>query len=146
MKHRKYRGAQAFSPAPHDGDIDPSAFFGRARGRTHRPPRADHKTQQLCRQAFRALTSALGGECGDPLLQILVVHAVSPAPNAGRLLVDVYAGPGAGEDPPHEILRRLHDVDGLLRHAVAEAIVRKRAPDLIFRVVTPGFDHEEGRP
>ena len=101
----------------------------------HRSARAEHKTRQLCRQAYRALVSALAGECGDPVLQGLTVLAVTPGPDASRLLVDVQPGAEALRLPLHEILGRLEHVRGLLRHAVASAIVRKRAPELVFRCV-----------
>ena len=134
MKHRTPRGASAHSPSPLELDAETSAFFRRARD-----ARVDHKTLQLCRQAFRALSLALGGECGDPILQSLSVYAVTPAPNAGRLLVDLCRDSNAKPMPPHEILERLEGVRGLLRHAVAESIVRKRAPELIFRIVSPDY-------
>jgi ribosome-binding factor A len=106
--------------------------------RSHqRSGRAEHKTQQLCRQAYRALVGALAGECGDPVLQSLNVVGVAPAPDATRLLVDVQPGTGTERAALHEILERLDRVRGLLRHAVAVAIVRKRAPELVFRCLAP---------
>jgi ribosome-binding factor A len=106
-----------------------------------RPARAQYKTRQLCRQAYCALTSALSGEVGDPLLQSLTVVDVTPAPDATRLLVDLAPGACSTEAPPlHEVLARLDAVHGLLRHAVATAIVRKRAPELVFRYAPQGGD------
>src|SRR5687768_1969741 len=63
-------------------------------------PRRDYKTQQLCRQVSRALSLALAGECADPMLQDLVVHSVLPAPNASRLLVNVYLSTRRDDDMP----------------------------------------------
>lgn len=99
--------------------------------------RRDHKTAQLCRQVFRALSLALG-ECGDDLLRELVVVEVRPAPDAGRLLVTVT--PSAAGDPLDllDLLGRLDRAGGRLRHAVAEAITRKRAPELAFTFAPAG--------
>jgi ribosome-binding factor A len=98
--------------------------------------RAEHKINQLCRQAYRALASAFAGEVGDPLLQDLAVVSVTPAPDATRLLVELSPFWSSADRPPpplHDVLERLDRVRGLLRHAVATAIVRKRAPELVFR-------------
>src|SRR5215510_3945579 len=54
------------------------------------------KALQLCRQVSEALGSALAG-CADAVLQDVLVVAVEPAPNAGRLLVTVAAAPSAAD-------------------------------------------------
>ena len=136
MRQHRSRGGRAQSPPSHEADA--YALFGRARD-----ARTDHKTQQLCRQAFRALTIAWMDGSGDPALEHLFVQAVTPAPNAGRLLVDFCAGPVADPLPHHELLARLENLRGLLRHAVAEAITRKRTPELIFRIIAAEFSREE---
>lgn len=95
--------------------------------------------------------TALAGEVRDPLLQGLMVVAVTPAPDARRLLVDLSPGAAAAADleneplPLHEVLHRLEDVRGLLRHAVAEAIVRKRAPELMFRLLPIAVEGGDAR-
>ncbi len=131
MRHHNRRGSGC-APFPQPADDDSSAYFSRAHRQNRR---AQHKTQQLCRQAFRALSSALAGECADPLLQNLVVRDVLPAPDARRLVVEIYLAPGSETMPLVEVIERLQRAAGLLRHAVATAIVRKRAPELVFRVV-----------
>ena len=62
-------------------------FAGRRReGGVRRENRQQHhKTLQLCRQAQRALSLALAGECDDDLLRSLYVESVVPAPDASRL-------------------------------------------------------------
>jgi ribosome-binding factor A len=125
--------------------------------------KSDRHVQQLCRQVERTLGIVLGGEVADPVLQNLMIESVTPAPDAGRLLVRVYdpyrgtmgAGPGAAEpdrdaeaairadleknsSTQADILDRLNRVRGLLRREVAAAITRKRAPELIFQLVIPG--------
>lgn len=101
----------------------------------------DHKTAALCKQVGRAVSLALTGECGDPVLQGLIVEEVLPAPNAGRLLVRVLWRTGPEAQGIAEVLQRLAAVEGLLRARVTEAIVRKRAPELAFAVVPLGLPH-----
>jgi ribosome-binding factor A len=100
-------------------------------GRSGRRSSENHKTLALCRQAQRALSLSLGGECGDDVLNSLYVEAVQPAPDATHLLVRVVVPARVGV-PISEVLTRLERVRGLLRAAVAQAITRKRAPELSF--------------
>lgn len=111
--------------------------------------KARHKDQQLCRQVSQTLGLALAG-CGDALLRDLYVADVIPAPDAGRLLVSVSAMSGltsSESDQPRDvmsaeqmsqILGRLQGAAPMLRREVACAITRKRAPELLFRVVASG--------
>jgi ribosome-binding factor A len=101
---------------------------------TFRQDKPDHKTAALCKQVQRALSMTLSGECGDPLLQSLLVESVSPAPHAGHLLVRLLAREGS----PADILVRLEQVAGLLRSAMAASINRKRTPQLSFQIVPLG--------
>lgn len=96
--------------------------------------RSDHKTAQLCRQAFCALSMALGA-CGNEVLRGLVVHDVAPAPNAGRLLVRVGFSSASERVGVAEVMARLEEASGFLRREVAAAITRKRAPELMFMLV-----------
>jgi ribosome-binding factor A len=107
-----------------------SSFFD-ASGRNKR---AAQKTAQLCRQVFRAVSLALG-ECGDEALRELTVVDVLPAPDASRLMVRVAVSASADPLAPHEVLARLAEAGGFLRRAVAAAITRKRAPELMFAFV-----------
>ena len=96
---------------------------------------ANRKALLLCGEAERTLSAVLAGECGDDVLRNLVVASVQPAPTSARLLVTVYAAtPIEGVDAP-AILARLERARGLLRTEVASALHRRRAPDLMFRVV-----------
>jgi len=107
-------------------------MFGRSLDR-----KSARKAAQLCRQVQRALLMALAGDCADDALQDLYVQDVTPAPDASRLRVELACGATAAQVPPHEILRRLTQMRGVLRAAVAEAIVRKRVPELTFVLVGP---------
>lgn len=111
--------------------------------------KARHKDQQLCRQVAQTLSLALAG-CGDALLRDLYVADVVPAPDAGRLLVSVYPmtaltssesnqpGDVMSAEQMSQILGRLEAAAPMLRREVASAITRKRAPELLFRVVASG--------
>ena len=100
----------------------------------------DYKTAALCKQVRRAVSLTLSGECGDPVLQELMVDEVLPAPNAGRMLVRVMLRVRADGPGMIDVLQRLAKVEGLLRASVGAAIARKRTPELAFdvRLVGPG--------
>jgi ribosome-binding factor A len=79
------------------------------------------------------LNQVLGGECNDELLRSLYVTSVTPDPDAAQLLVMVVpALPGEILEPV-EVLKHLSARAGQLRHAVANSITRRRAPQLIFQ-------------
>jgi ribosome-binding factor A len=110
------------------GEGENSSSFFESHGRGRR----DHKTAQLCRQVFRAVSLALA-ECGDDVLRELVVHEVEPAPDASRLLVRVgFSASVADVSGVADVLGRLAQASGFLRREVASAITRKRAPELMF--------------
>ena len=132
------RNRRARGRAPHAPDQDAFLQLNETTGSsfsTGRHKRADHKTRQLCRQVFRALSGGLAGEASDDILLALAVHSVVPAPDASRLLVNVYVA----APPPHParevIHERLNRAAGRLRAEVAAAIVRKRAPELSFNLL-----------
>ncbi len=117
---------------------EPADYFGPQEDR-----KRERKTQQLCRQVYRTVSTALAGECGDELLRDLTVACVEAAPDASRLIVKVYGASGQ-EISVHHVLERLERVRGKLRHAVAGAIVRKRAPELVFMVIANPVNHSRG--
>lgn len=125
-------------------------FFGSGSSGGGGSGRRDHKTAQLCRQVFWALSMALG-DCGDDVLRELVVVDVTPAPDAGRLLVRVgFSGAMLERGPPGtplngvaEVMGRLEEARGFLRREVAGAITRKRAPELTFVLVANGSGGKE---
>jgi ribosome-binding factor A len=120
---------------PDDG-MDPKLFLRRHK----RPPplREAHpvhrKTLQLC-QVADTLSLVLSGECSDEFLQSLQVVAVRPAPNAAQLLVLVTSSPTDPAPDPATISAHLAAANGRLRAEVAAAIVRRRAPKLVFQYV-----------
>ena len=110
--------------------------YGSPRVRTRRTRRkGDRKVRQLCSQVAETLSQVLSGECGDELLQSLLVVSVDPGRDAAQLVVTVSASlPGEMVDA-REVSARLAKVMGKLRSEVAAAITRKRAPTLVFRVL-----------
>lgn len=121
---------------PDDG-VDPKQFF--------RPSKTDRKTNrktlQLCRQVAETLNQVLCGECADAVLQSLQVVSVRPAPDASQLLVLVSPTAIDRDRDAVTILQHLAAANSRLRGEVAAAIVRRRAPKLVFQVVD-----EERRP
>lgn len=91
--------------------------------------RHDRKTMQLCRQVQRALSFAIG-ETGDDALLDVYVEDVQPAPDASRMLVSVHT-----QSDPLAVIQALDARSGQLRSAVAEAITRRKAPELAWQVV-----------
>ena len=107
-----------------DDDGDP--YGDRKRRRV-----ADHKTLRLCRQVLEALQISLAGECGDEVLQQVFIASVDPGADPSRLEVTVELPADLG---PADALARLDKARGLLRLLVAQAISRKKTPDLVFRL------------
>jgi ribosome-binding factor A len=85
---------------------------------------------QLCRQAHEALGQALASSLDD-VLEDVWISAVMPAPDGARLAVVVCAPAGISAALVEERLSRFA---ARLRAEVAAAIVRKRAPTLVFEV------------
>lgn len=127
MKPQRRRHNPSASPF----DVHPDTFFSDT---PHARP--DHHTAALCKQVQRTLATALAGECGDELLQDLLVLAVFPAPNAGHLLVVV--APRSIDASLADALDRLERVKPLLRARIAQDTTRKRTPELSFDVLRKG--------
>jgi ribosome-binding factor A len=112
-----------------DDGLDPRYFFqkeNRSRG-------AGRKAQQLCAQIAETLSQVFC-ESGDAIVQSLQVVEIKPAPDASQFLVLVAPAVGAclSTDEATEALMR---ASGWLRSEVTRAITRKRAPQLVFRVI-----------
>jgi len=87
------------------------------------------KAAQLCSQVERALSMAMAAIEDDVILDLYILE-VTPAPDSGRLRVQV-----AGAEDPEEALSRLERWSGTLRGEVASSIHRKKTPQLVFEVV-----------
>ena len=117
------RGFSRGKPAGHD---DTDTFFDDSKRR-----KFSRKDRQLCGQVQRALSSALGADFDDEVLQSVWIVGVEPAPTVSRLRVWV-AGPRGSNAAL--ILRRLEGVAKALRAEVAQSIHRKQVPTLLFAI------------
>jgi ribosome-binding factor A len=101
------------------------------------------KTLMLCAQARRALEVAIGAECRDEAVQDLIVVDVMPDPTVRRLRVWLRAPMEMNEEDRAHRLRRLAAARGFLRAQIAQAIHRKRTPELAFELLG-GIDEAGG--
>ena len=122
-------------PRPGDGQ-DPR--YDRKRQRN---ANGERKTWQLCKQIAIAVQLALGNSADERLRELLLVH-VTPAPDASHLLLLVQPN-SAVSSSEEEMNEALENARGYLRTAAAEAITRKRTPNLTMRFLPFGM-HEEG--
>jgi hypothetical protein len=112
-----------------------------------------HKNLQLCRQVQDALTYALT-DFNDSILDTLTLISVQPAPSAARLLV-TFTIPSNHQNPAQVMLNRDHALTTLrsyaadIREEVTAEINRKRAPELVFCILTDAevrAEHQPARP
>jgi ribosome-binding factor A len=97
--------------------------------------RVSRKDLQLCAQVQDNLYWVLGAQVGDESLAFLQVLGVEPMPDASRLLVTV----SAPADISLEMATiRLQDASKAIRAEVAASINRRKAPELVFRVLRQG--------
>ncbi len=115
--------------APEDG-TDPRDWLKGLHG-----PKADRrKPRQLCAQVAEALAMLLAAEADD-VLRGLDVVGVGPSPDTTQLLVTVRPLPGSDADPAG-VLAALSRSSGRIRSEVAAAITRRRAPLLLYRLMS----------
>src|SRR5262245_23720532 len=115
-----------------DDGIDPKLLF-----RPSSRKRGDSGVRRLCSQVREALTFAFAGSCRDEVLLSLFVEDVEPAPDASRLAVTVRAPEDVDVSVAREHVNR---AASMLREEVAASICRRRAPELVFRVLPSAED------
>jgi ribosome-binding factor A len=93
------------------------------------PWRPDRKALQLARQVREALIWVLGSATGDDRLAACSVEAVEPLPGGNRLLVKVGVPPDLSAI---EVSQRLSAAAPVLRTEVAQAITRRKVPELVY--------------
>jgi ribosome-binding factor A len=97
--------------------------------------RPDRKALQLCAQVRDTLIWVLGSATGDDRLATCSVEGVEPLPGGNRLLVKV----GVPADLPlSEVTAALDAASAALRAEVAQAITRRKAPELVYLPVPAG--------
>ncbi len=116
---------------PRFDDGEPARSDFRNTGRRVQP----HKLAQLCTQIRRALELALLGNVQDDLLLDLEVDAVDPCADPGRLRVR-YVFHGSADQAL--VSQRLEAARGILTAEVAQAISRKKVPELVFEIRAVG--------
>jgi ribosome-binding factor A len=131
MRYQKHRKRGVAPPL-----VDP--LFAEALSSSHRHKehrsKQDHKARQIGRQVQRILSLVLTGD-GDDVLRELYIDSVAAAPGSSQLLVHVVI--------PHHIsvadaMQRLGDATPRLRREIAQAITRKRVPELNFVPMAAG--------
>jgi ribosome-binding factor A len=137
MKSRRdLKGLDALCGEVHaDDGIDPREGSSRSEPQGRRSRKSNRKDLQLAKQVFRAIDAVLRGELTDPVLQDLEVVSVQPAPDATHFLVILRPTKLDDRVSVSSVLERLERVHRFLRHQVAAAITRKRAPELSFQVI-----------
>jgi ribosome-binding factor A len=100
--------------------------------------RSDVRVRSLCRQVQEALSLALDDLVDGPWLEGAWLAAVEPAPGPARLRATVVLPPHAAPEALEAAFTALRDRTPHLRAEVAQAIHRKRVPDLVFCVVLDG--------
>ena len=97
----------------------------------------NHKTLQLCRQIEQTLSYALADDPADDILLSLGIESVTPAPDASRVMVTVYIDDPDSDYEANEVLEHLTDNMDVFRDEIADAIHRRKLPELVFRVRRP---------
>jgi ribosome-binding factor A len=90
---------------------------------------------QLCRQVQEALIWALGAAVRDELLACCSIADAQPLPGGNRILVTVSV---PADVSVCAVAERLAHSAPVLRTEVAQAITRRKAPELVFLPVPAG--------
>jgi len=93
---------------------------------------AGRKKLQLCRQVQHALMWALGSSHSEDVLAYCSVEAVEPLPGGNRMLVKISVPSDISLATVNE---RLAHSAPALRAEVAQAITRRKVPELLFMPV-----------
>jgi ribosome-binding factor A len=96
--------------------------------------RPDRKTLQLCEQVKEALSWVIGSISDDDRLTLSYVQAVEPLPG-GRMLVKVAV---PADVSITEATADLAAAAPALRAEVAQAVTRRKAPELVYLAVPAG--------
>ncbi len=118
------------------GELAPDDGFDPRFDRRTRHRKTDlRKTRQLCRQVAITLEVAMAAS-HSPILRDLQLLTVTPAPNASHLQV-VVAITSDQSLTDSQVMTELALYAGSLRSEVADAIQRRRTPELSFRCLPP---------
>ena len=95
--------------------------------------RPDRKTLQLCRQVEQALHLTLADAHDHEILQQVAVSSVTPAPDSGHLAVLVEPLDPKSSLTSEDVVPILLAIAPNLRAEVANAIHRRKTPELSFQ-------------
>lgn len=112
--------------------VDPRDLIRRATN-----PQTDRKALQLCRQVERTISLVLSGDLNDDRVRDLMVVSVVPAPHSNHLLATVQTCEVVSQDDLLALDAVLAGYRGQIRCAIADAIHRKKTPDITLRVICP---------
>ena len=125
--------AQRGTPIDPEDDGVPSHLGSRSANQGSRKRgKPNHHAFQLCKQARHAIDAAILCDCGDPIFDDFTACWVEPA---GANLLVTFGLRNATVPRLHEAEESLSAVAVLLRMAVADAICRKKTPQLRFQIV-----------
>lgn len=110
-----------------DDGVDPREFVKRTQKRN-----GEKRHRQLCAQVRRCLDLVVPEILLRSRVDVCEILSVDPAPDASRLVVVV----GVEVDRLDIARQTLAASKGALRAQVAQAVHRKKAPDLCFDVIT----------
>ena len=114
-------------------DFEPECDYAASREKAY-----DRKTDQLCAQVQQALGFLLETESTDESLQGFYVAAVTPYPNASRLLIELQQWDRNRSLDLKTVLAHLAEAKTYWRLEVGRATNRKKTPDLMFQVLLAG--------
>jgi ribosome-binding factor A len=118
-----------------DDGVDPREFVKREQRKE-----SNKRDRQLCAQVRRCLDLVLPEMLLRLKVSICEVQSVEPAPDTSRLRVVIRANAAEVE----RVRQALDQFKGRIRAEVAQAVHRKRTPDLCF-TVTPAEEVTNGR-
>lgn len=94
-----------------------------------------HKALQLCKQVRRSLELSLMGEFSDEVLQGMSVESVEPNPDDKHLCAVFSLNDPDSELSRVAVLARLEAARPLLLDGLAQAISRRKLPEIHFEVI-----------
>ena len=100
----------------------------------HKGSKREHKDLQLCKRAKRTVDLVFAGEHLNPLLHELTVERVELSTNSNQLVITVLVDPNLSIEKKVSIVGALTHAKGYVRSSIAQAIERKRAPAIRFRI------------
>lgn len=130
-RKRPHAAGRDLCAQPHEDDgINPREWTRGSRDQNG----TSRKDLQLCKQVRLAVESALA-QWNDSLLMELVVVSTEPAPDARRIRIVLAAPPRLYLERESDLRARLLRAHAFVRAAAAQAVCRKRSPQVLLELV-----------